>query len=190
MPELPEYFAPKPVPHGTFAEPLGTLIDAANRVSSWLEWLQEQNALGAASLQADDLRRLVDHARALQSEPPEDYPDAESLSYLRRNEREALLLDGVVDLLMQCTASAAEPITQETLKGKTYGEWANEIIDLVLHRTEPEEWEYGVEYEVSSTESVFTAAHDEAMARKWVEESPTDTGLRRRRPAGPWEVAE
>jgi hypothetical protein len=54
---------------------------------------------------------------------------------------------------------------------------------------EPDEdnWEYGIEYEVSNTESVFTAAHSRHMAEKWVAESPTDTGLRRRRPAGPWE---
>jgi hypothetical protein len=51
------------------------------------------------------------------------------------------------------------------------------------------EWEYGVEYEVSNTESVHTAAHSERQARKWVEQSPTDTGLRRRRKAGPWEEA-
>lgn len=56
-------------PLGTFAEPLGTLSDAANRVSAWLGWLEEQNALGAASLQADDLRRLVDHARSVESAP-------------------------------------------------------------------------------------------------------------------------
>ena len=53
-----------------------------------------------------------------------------------------------------------------------------------------DEWEYGVEYEVSSTESVYTAAHSERQARKWVEQSPTDTGLRRRRKAGPWEPVE
>jgi hypothetical protein len=58
-------------------------------------------------------------------------------------------------------------------------------------KTEPDQWEYGVEYEVTSTRSVHTAAHSEKQARKWVERSPTDTGLRRRRPArpaGPWEV--
>ena len=53
-----------------------------------------------------------------------------------------------------------------------------------------DEWEYGVEYEVSSTESVYTAAHSERQARKWVGQSPTDTGLRRRRKAGPWEPVE
>jgi hypothetical protein len=60
-----------------------------------------------------------------------------------------------------------------------------EVRARFMAEREPE-WEYGVEYDVSSTETVFTAAHSEAMARKWVEESPTDTGLRRRRPAGPW----
>lgn len=49
-----------------------------------------------------------------------------------------------------------------------------------------EEVEWGVEYEVSSTESVYTAAHSEKQARKWVAQSPTDTGLRKRRPASPW----
>lgn len=61
-------------------------------------------------------------------------------------------------------------------------------------RRQPEaitdDWEYGVEYEVSATESVFTKAHSEKQARKWVTESPTDTGLRRRRRAGPWQEAE
>lgn len=60
-----------------------------------------------------------------------------------------------------------------------------EFASVLAEQGEPE-WEYGVEYEISDTESVFTAAHSEAMARKWVEESPSDTGLRRRLPAGPW----
>lgn len=52
--------------------------------------------------------------------------------------------------------------------------------------TEPETWEYGVEYEINSTASEFTAAHSRKQSEKWVAQSPTDTGLRRRRPAGPW----
>ena len=50
------------------------------------------------------------------------------------------------------------------------------------------EWEYGTEYEVSSTETIFTPTHSREQAEKWVAESPTDTGLRRRRPAGPWQA--
>lgn len=64
-----------------------------------------------------------------------------------------------------------------------------EVRARFMAEREPE-WEYGVEYEASSTETVFTAAHSEAMARRWVEESPADTGLRRRRPAGPWQPVE
>lgn len=47
-------------------------------------------------------------------------------------------------------------------------------------------WEYGTEYDIDANESVFTATHSEEMARKWVAESPHDTGLVRRRKAGPW----
>lgn len=61
-----------------------------------------------------------------------------------------------------------------------------DALRALLAETEPE-WEYGVEYEVNAERSVYTAAHSEEMARKWVAESPTDTGLRRRRKAGPWE---
>ena len=56
----------------------------------------------------------------------------------------------------------------------------------VLHPAQ-DKWEYGTEYEVSSTETVFTPTHSREQAEKWVAESPTDTGLRRRRPAGPWQ---
>lgn len=52
-------------PLGTLAEPEGTILDAADRVAEWLEWLGETSPLGAMSLQADDLRRLVDAARSL-----------------------------------------------------------------------------------------------------------------------------
>jgi hypothetical protein len=55
-------------------------------------------------------------------------------------------------------------------------------------KTEPDQWEWGIEYEVTSTRSVYIAARSEKQARKEVERSPTDTGLRRRRPAGDWKV--
>jgi len=62
------------------------------------------------------------------------------------------------------------------------------LVGADAHRpTEPDtEWEYGVEYEVDSAHSEFTPAHSLRMAEEWVADSPTDTGLRRRRPAGPW----
>jgi len=50
-------------PLDTFAEPVGTLRDAADRVAGWLHILDNRNPMAAMSLQADDLRRLVDHAR-------------------------------------------------------------------------------------------------------------------------------
>lgn len=53
---------------------------------------------------------------------------------------------------------------------------------------DPIEW--GVEYEATPTESVYTAAHSEKQARKWVAQSPTDTGLRKRRAPGPWIALE
>lgn len=53
--------------------------------------------------------------------------------------------------------------------------------DLRKRDRREEDWEYGTEYEVSSTESVFEAAENEAEARKQVEQSPYDTGLVRRR---------
>ena len=34
------------------------------------------------------------------------------------------------------------------------------------------EYEYGVEYEISGTDSVFTLAHSRAQAERWVAESP------------------
>lgn len=53
-------------PLGTLADPLGTILDAADRVAEWVDRL---DGAGAMSLQADDLRRLVDHARLPQGEP-------------------------------------------------------------------------------------------------------------------------
>ena len=50
------------------------------------------------------------------------------------------------------------------------------------------EWEYGVEYEIGSARSVFTLAHSEEQARKWVDDSSIDTGLCRRIPAGEWQA--
>lgn len=54
---------------GTLAEPENTLRDAADRVAGWLHVLPEVSPTGAMSLQADDLRRLVDHARTEEGEP-------------------------------------------------------------------------------------------------------------------------
>lgn len=48
------------------------------------------------------------------------------------------------------------------------------------------EWEWGVEYDISADESTFDAASSREEAQEWVAFSPTDTGLRRRRKAGPW----
>ena len=48
-------------PMGTIAEPMGTLTDAADRVAEWVDRL---DGLAGMSLQADDLRRLVDHAHS------------------------------------------------------------------------------------------------------------------------------
>lgn len=77
-------------PLGTLSKPEGTLTDAANRVVEWLGWLEEQSPIGAMSLQADDLRRLVDHARTEQGDAklPENFgqgepPDAEVLAALQ-----------------------------------------------------------------------------------------------------------
>lgn len=53
-------------------------------------------------------------------------------------------------------------------------------------RLVPDGWEWGVEYEVTADRSEFTVACNEKQAREWASQSPTDTGLRRRRPAGPW----
>lgn len=57
----------------------------------------------------------------------------------------------------------------------------------VVDRARQDDWEYGIEYEIDSERSEFTLAHSERQARKWVAESPTDTGLRRRHPATEWE---
>lgn len=62
--------------------------------------------------------------------------------------------------------------------------WDAAVRDSVV--SEEPEWEYGTEYDIDANESVFTATHSEEMARKWVAESPHDTGLVRRRKAGPW----
>ena len=53
------------------------------------------------------------------------------------DEREALT-DDVVDVLMQLTTYATEPITSETLNGKTYGDWAKELIGLIRRPVSPE----------------------------------------------------
>lgn len=85
-------------------------------------------------------------------------------------------------------------LTEYPIAERVHGGWQNgvcfypdeKVAEVLGEYALAGEWEYGVEYEVSATESVWTAAHSEKQARKWVEQSPTDTGLRRRRAAGPW----
>ena len=52
--------------------------------------------------------------------------------------------------------------------------------DALEAATVDAEWEYGTEYEVSSTHTEFTPAHSREHAERWVADSPTDTGLVRR----------
>ena len=60
--------------HGTMAEPQGSILDAAERVSQWIDRLDGH--WSALSLEADDVRRLVDFVRIVKaSDPkPSDYP--------------------------------------------------------------------------------------------------------------------
>lgn len=87
--------------------------------------------------------------------------------------------------------AALEPLRAELGREPTYAEgWP--LVDAARRARDADlregEWEYGTEYEVSSTETVFTPTHSREQAEKWVAESPTDTGLRRRRPAGQWQA--
>lgn len=65
----------------------------------------------------------------------------------------------------------------------------SDVFTRIVHGAEPE-WEYGVEYEMTSTESDFIPAPSRTEAEKWVTESLSDTGLIRRRKAGEWEEVD
>lgn len=60
------------------------------------------------------------------------------------------------------------------------------VAELVRDTPDDTEWEYGTAYDVDSATTAYTATHSQEHARKLVAESPTDTGLIRRRKAGPW----
>ena len=65
----------------------------------------------------------------------------------------------------------------------------NRLADALEASQATTETEWGVVYEISSSESEYSDGMTEEYARHLVEESPTDTGLVKRTPASRWEPA-
>lgn len=70
--------------------------------------------------------------------------------------------------------------------------WYIDADEIIQHATTivnllEEPYEYGTAYDFTNDETIYTPTHSREHAEKQVTESPTDTGLVRRRAAGEWE---
>lgn len=61
------------------------------------------------------------------------------------------------------------------------------ILDAARAQAEQPEWEWGTAYEVDSSTIIHEPEQSFLDAKRRAAESPTDTSVVRRRPAGPWE---
>lgn len=76
---------------------------------------------------------------------------------------------------------AEERYVREAAAGGTF----QDKVDA-LQEFRESQFEWGTIYEVTSTQSVISPAPSRAVAERLVAQSPTDTGLVHRAPAGPW----
>jgi len=107
------------------------------------------------------------------------------------SERETL--QGALTNVLSNASNYPENV-QSRLLGQDMGPLNAKVADAVLALgfrlpvsagAEPE-WEYGTKYQIDDKHHEFTLAHSETQARKWASQSPTDTWLHRRNPAGAW----
>jgi hypothetical protein len=100
---------------------------------------------------------------------------------------ESLVRERLADARQSRAAAGRENSTYIWASGyiTALGQVLDDIKNFDQQTEWEEDWEWGVKYE-----DQYTAAHNEAMARRWVDQDDGYSKLLRRRPAGEWEEAE